>query len=71
MTANLYRSRRPSLAQAGRPSAQRAQMKAPEGQPQVGGKGTNQWAVTPAPASRIIPPDGPPAALLAAEPPTQ
>ena len=69
-TANLFRSRSPSVAQAWRPSGERAKTKAPEGEPQAGVKGPNQRAFTPAPASRFIPPNGYPAVLLAAQPPT-
>ena len=55
-TINLYRSHSPSLAQAQRPSSERAKIKNPEGQPQAAAKGTNLQSVTPAPASRVIPP---------------
>ena len=70
-TANLYRSRSPSLAQglARRPSAEKAKMKAPKRQAKREGKGATQRAVTPAPASRVIPPDGPSAMHLVAQQP--
>ena len=59
-TTNLYKSRSPSLAQARRPSSKRAKIRNPEGQPQATTKGTNQRAGTPAPASRVLPPEDPP-----------
>ena len=66
-TANLYKSRSPSVAQARRPSAEKAKMKAPKGQAKTESKGPTERAAIPAPASRVIPPDGPSAALLAAQ----
>ena len=69
--ANLYKSRSPSVAQARRLSSERAKMKAQEGQAKTEGKGPSQRPATPAPASRVIPPDGPTTALLAAQVPTQ
>ena len=68
-TANLYRSPSPSLAQAWRPSTEKVKMKAPEGQAKAKGKGANHQAVTPDPASRVIPPDGPSTVLLSAQQP--
>ena len=71
MTANLYKSRRPNVEQARRPSSERAKMRAPEGQAKTESKGPAQRPATLAPASGVIPPDGPSTALLAAEVPIQ
>ena len=63
---NIYGSRSSSLAWAWRPSSKRAKMRDPEGQATQ--PGTNQHLFTPAPATRVIPRDDPPSALLATQP---
>ena len=68
-TNNLYGSRGSSLNHSRRPSSKRAKTRTLDGQAQkMLHPGTNQCAGTPGPATRILPKDSGPTALLAFQP---